>query len=274
MVVRMARQSQVSRLKRVLVRGTALATAVLLSIWPANAQGQAQAQPMPPAPPAVRDCHSPTAATAISQLPNIGRAIKKRHRIRIVAFGAAPSARRDAPSGTYQVMIESFLERSFKGLDVEIVNRGSSSELARKAAERIKLEAALADANLVLWQLGTADALAQIPVDEFKQAVSETVMWLKDHKIDVVLVGLRYMRSMANDPHYQAIREAVHGVARQYGVLRVGRYEAVETMERIRSQQGTPASDTELTEAGFACMADYLAKAISAGLFAKDAPPP
>lgn len=274
MVGGMARQGQAGRLSRALLRAAALAAAFACAPCSVSAQGSVQAQPAPPQPPAVRECQSPTATVSVLQLPNIGRAIKKRLRIKILAFGAAPSSKRDAPSGTYQTMIESFLERSFKGLDVEIINRGASTELARNAAERIKVEAALTEANLVLWQLGTADAMAQIPTEEFKQVVGDAIMWLKDHHIDVVLVGLRYMRSMANDPHYQAIREAVHVVARQQGVLRVGRYEAVETMERIRKQAGQPASENELSETGYACMADYLAKAIAAGLFAKDAPPP
>jgi hypothetical protein len=50
-----------------------------------------------------------------------------------------------------------------------------SGELAADAAERIKTEVALADADLVLWQLGTADAMAQVPVADFHAVVSETV---------------------------------------------------------------------------------------------------
>jgi hypothetical protein len=34
-------------------------------------------------------------------------------------------------------------------------------------------------------------------------------------------------------------------------------------------QQGEPASESELTEAGYVCMAEYLARAIATGLFAK-----
>ena len=66
------------------------------------------------------------------------------------------------------------LESTFKGLDVEVVHRGVSGELAADAAERIKTEVALNDADLVLWQLGTADALAQVPVAAFYVTVTQT----------------------------------------------------------------------------------------------------
>jgi acyl-CoA thioesterase-1 len=141
--------------------------------------------------------------------------------------------------------------------------------LARDAAERIKTEVALTGADLVLWQVGTSDALARMSVDEFKGSVRDTVVWLKEHKIDVALIGMQYSRRMANDPSYQTIRVAVQEVAKEEAVLRVGRYEAVETIQKIRLQQGEAASEAELTEAGYVCMAEYLARAIATVLFAK-----
>ena len=116
-----------------------------------------------------------------------------------------------------------------------------------------------------------------MPVDEFKASVRDAVVWLKEHKIDVALIGMQYARRMATTPGYQAIRVAVREVAKDEAVLRVGRYEAVETIQKIRLQQGEPATEAELTEAGYVCMAEYLARAIATGLFAKPRslePPP
>ena len=130
---------------------------------------------------------------------------------------------------------------------------------------------ALNDADLVLWQLGTADALAQVPVAEFYATVTQTIAWLKEHKVDLILVGLRYTRSMVRDLHYQAIRAAIQEVAKEQHVLRIGRYEAEETLERIRKEQGSaPMSQAEVSEASYVCMAEYLARAIAAGLFVRD----
>lgn len=221
-----------------------------------------------------KECQAPGAAIVISAaIPNVSNALKDRKKIRILAIGATSIARRDSAPGGYYAIIEQFLERTFKGVDVEIFNRGVSGELARDAAERIKTEVALTEADLVLWQVGTPDALAQMPVDDFKATVTETVAWLKEHKVDVALIGMQYARSMAADPRYQAMRTAVQEVAKEQGVLRVGRYEAVETIQKIRLQQGEPVSETELTEAGYVCMAEYLARAIATGLFARTRTP-
>ena len=53
----------------------------------------------------------------------------------------------------------------------------------------------------------------------------------------VILVGLRYTRSMTRDLHYQAIRTAIQEIAKKENVLRISRYEAEEILERIRREQ-------------------------------------
>jgi hypothetical protein len=187
-------------------------------------------------------------------------------------MGSTSASLRGPVSGGHYAVVERYLESTFKGLDVEVVHRGVSGELAADAAERIKTEVALTDADLVLWQLGTADALAHVPVADFYVAVSDTITWLKERKIDVILVGLRYARSMAKDLHYQAIRAAVAEVGTQHNVLRIRRYDAEEMLEKIRLKQAMPVSEAEATESSYVCLAEYLARAIAAGLFVK-APP-
>jgi hypothetical protein len=56
--------------------------------------------------------------------------------------------------------------------------------------------------------------------------------------------------------------------------MRIGRYEAGETIMRIRNEQGKPMSSTRLTEAAYECSAEYLSRAIASGLFLKKTPKP
>lgn len=221
--------------------------------------------------PVPKACETPgTQVISASPLPNIAIALKDRKRINVLAIGSTLASLRGPVSGGPYAMVERFLESNFKGLDVNIVYRGVSGELAADAADRIKNEVALTGADLVLWQLGTADALAQVPVADFYATVSETVRWLKDHNVDVILIGLRYARSMARDAHYQAIRRAIGDLAREQGVLRIGRYEAEEVLDKLRREQHDALSEAEVTESSYVCMAEYLARAIASGLFLKD----
>jgi lysophospholipase L1-like esterase len=245
------------------------ATIVLAGI---AALAGAGAQGTPAAPAVAKECGEANATVA--PLPNSALALQNRQQIKILAIGASSAAvLGQAREGT-PPLLEQILERSVKGLDVEIINRGFSGELAEAAGTRLKIEIALNHPDLVLWQVGTNDALARVTVEGFQLTVSNTVRWLKQHNIDVVLVGLHYIRRLAKDEHYQAIRASLNRVANAENVLNVTRYEAMEVLARTMRESGGPEpSDFGFTAAGYNCMAQYVARAIAVGLYAKPAKP-
>jgi lysophospholipase L1-like esterase len=238
---------------------------------------RAPAQPSSPEPPAVaKECGD--AQMGDTPLPNSAHALQERKKIRILAIGSSSVAVLGPGYGGSPPLLERILERTIKGLDVEIVNRGFSGELAEAAGERLKIEVALNHPDIVLWQVGTNDAFAQVPVEEFQLSVGNAVRWLKSHNIDVILVGLHYMRQLAKDQHYQAIRASLRQIASTEKVLRIGRYEAMEVLERaMRATGQLDPEEFGLNEVGYNCMAQYIARTITVGLFAKprrnNAPP-
>jgi lysophospholipase L1-like esterase len=239
--------------------------ATALAVVPAGAAGDTA-----PAPPAVsKECGEP--GIADRPLPNSAAALQGRKRIKILAIGSSSTAvlglgRNGSP------LLERILERTIKGLDVEIINRGFSGELAEAAGDRIRIEVALNQPDIVLWQVGTNDAFAQVPVDEFELSVTDTVKWLKEHNVDVILVGLHYAKRLVKDAHYQAIRMGLRRVAIAQNVLRIGRYESMEVLARTSATTERPVlEDFGLTAAGYNCMAQYIARTITVGLFAKPA---
>ncbi|MFM1813888.1 MAG: hypothetical protein RLZ98_583 [Pseudomonadota bacterium] len=207
----------------------------------------------------------------VGQLPNLKQALKDGDSVRILSIGASAFSDPRFGQGGADAQLAGILNSAVQGLDVEIVNRGVSGELARQAAERIKLEAALEEPTIVLWQVGTADAFARIPIHEFTATLRSTVKWLKARDIDVVLVGLHYLRQWTRDAYVQSIRAAVRKVASEEKVLRIGRYEAEELIARAPTN-GQPVNAFALTEAGYDCMAGYVARAITVGLYAKPKP--
>jgi acyl-CoA thioesterase-1 len=251
-----------------------LTAALCQSAW---AQGEAGKPDIEPEPPMVaKECGETNVGA--TPLPNSALALQKRQQVKILAIGASSAAVLGLGRDGNPPLLEQILERNIKGLDVEIINRGFSGELAEAAGERLKIEVALSQPDLVLWQVGTNDAFAQVPVDSFERSVSDTVRWLKEHNVDVILVGLHYMKQLAKDEHYQAIRVSLQRITAAENVLRITRYEAMEVLARSMRESGRPEPrDFGLTEAGYNCMAQYVARAIAVGLFAKppkQVPPP
>lgn len=251
------------------IRSVLLAAATtLVAVGPGVAQTAS-----PPEPPALsKDCQTPgiTIGGEIS-LPTIEKAIRERKTLRILTIGGSASHANTVARGGYQGLIESILEKSVPGIDVKIIDRGVSGELARDAAERMKVEVALVRADLVIWQLGTNDALARFPIPEFKVVVGNALRWLREHDIDVVLVGQRFARGMTQDAHYQAIRDALRVVAEDNRVLRIGRYEATQVIEQLQRQRdgGEAPNEFQMTDAGYACLSEYVARAVTTSVYAK-----
>jgi len=201
-----------------------------------------------------------------SPLPHVAAALQSRKQIKILAIGATPVlSRRVHGSG---VTIRQLLLKSVEGLDVVMINRGVSGELSAQAAQRLKNEVALTEPDLVLWQVGTNDALAYVPLDEFETTVVDTLSWLKEHKVDVVLVGLQYVDQMALDDNYRAVRDLLRKLAAKENVMIVRRYEAQQFLARAESGGGGLVPDEfQRTEAGYVCLAQYMARAITLGIF-------
>jgi acyl-CoA thioesterase-1 len=227
-----------------------------------------KSEPVPEPPAVAKECGE--ASMNATPLPNSAQALQKAGKIKILAIGASSTAVLGIGRDGNPPLLEQILERSIKGLDVEIINRGFSGELAEAAGQRLQIEVALTHPDIVLWQVGTNDAFAQVPVEDFERSVSSTVRWLKDHNVDVILVGLHYMRQLAKDERYQAIRASLQRITTAENVLRITRYEAMEVLARTMRESGRPEPhDFGLTEAGYNCMAQYVARAITVGLFAK-----
>jgi lysophospholipase L1-like esterase len=281
MVTGMARANESKTIRTVLA---GVLTASLIA-GTGFGEGNAPATPAAPAPLVAPVPYSPecqggtTEIVAESPLPNVAAALQKRQTVRILAIGSSGGRRH----GGYTRQIERILRQAVKGANVEIFNRGVSGELAENAAMRIKNEVAMDSPDLVIWQVGTNDALAFVPLEELTETVQSTIRWLKEHNVDVVLAGLQYVERVAQDDHYYRVRELLREIATKEHVMIIRRYEAMQFIAATQQAGGGFGPDEfERTEAGYNCLAQYLASAITLGAFGKgmsgrplrSAPPP
>jgi acyl-CoA thioesterase-1 len=218
-------------------------------------------------------CSVPTNEIAApAPLPTLINRLERQQPLRILAIGSsstwgvgATSSRKNYPS-----QLEGMLEKVLKDVPIEMVNRGVSGETAGTTADRLRMEAALIKPDLVLWQVGTNDAVQRIPVEQFERTVSKTVAVLKRKKIDVVLVGLQYTPKYARDEHYFAIREALKRVSVEQNVLYVRRYTAMEYIAKTKASIQMMAEDNfHLNDVGYQCMAEHIAQAVTANIFVR-----
>ena len=224
-----------------------------------------------PPPPLSPQCEAPNADIAApAPLPRLAERLEKGGAIRIVAIGSSStwgigaSARRK----TYPSLLRGILEQALKGSTAEILNRGVSGEVAATTAERLRTVVALEKPDVVLWQVGTNDALSRVDPEDFAETVRSTIDWLKSSNIDVVLVGLQYAPKFAKDDSYFAIREALRKVAAATNVLYVRRYDAMQFIAAHQKNEDLVSGDElHLNDLGYECMAEHVARAVIANLY-------
>jgi acyl-CoA thioesterase I len=246
----------------------AFAVAFGLLLTPAAAQDAGVALTVPPLSPPCEVPASDIAAPA--SLPNATSALQQGDRVRILAIGSSSTLGSGASSSSksYPSDLELILEHALKGADIVMVNRGIGGEVAEITAERIRSEVALRKPDLVLWQLGTNDAVARIPLQEFEDTVRSTVRWLKENRIDVVLVGVQYTTRLARDANYAAIRDSLQKIAADENILYVRRYDAMRFIAQRRANLQLMAGDNfHLNDLGYQCMAEHVAHAVIVSLF-------
>ena len=221
-------------------------------------------------PPYSRDCRITAPAhegrTALRQMR---RALKEQRIVKVLAVGSSSTSGVGAssPYATYPVRLEADLEGMFKGIDVDVVARGVPGEVGLSACSRMKREVADVRPDLVVWQVGTNDAMARSDVDEFKLNLSRTLQWLAKNHIDVVLIDPQYVERLASDAHYVKMIKAIEDVARQERVMLVHRFSAMADLAHQKGEQVILANDRfHLNDLGYRCMAEYAAGAIVAGI--------
>ena len=141
-------------------------------------------------------------------LPTMANLLESGKKLKILAIGSSSTYGIGATvrGKAYPAQLEEILEKTLSGVDVKIINRGVSGEIASATAERLKSEVALTHPNLVLWQLGTNDALSHISPEDFENTVQTAVKRMKKRNIDVVLVGLLHF--LDESPPFLCFAEA------------------------------------------------------------------
>ena len=229
----------------------------------------------PPLPVMSNDCRSKLIAGDRFRRPLRGlrRAVRENRNPRVLAIGSSSTVGVGAsrPANTYVAKLEDNLESAFKGVDFEMFGRGLSGEMAEGQSSRMRTTVEEVKPDLVLWQVGTNDAIHHVDMDSFKNCLRKTLTWLEENKFDVMMVDPQYSDNLAKDTFYESVVAAVAEIAAEKHVLHVDRFEAMRQLSKERGDAFYMTSDQlHLNDTGHRCMAEQLARAIVAGVLQAD----
>ena len=197
---------------------------------------------------------------ALAPLRTVKAALNEKRPVKVLTLGSPAMSALGTDTAGYLAWLEHELERLLPGSDFVLERRVTSGEDLEDASDRIKGVVAEVEPDLVIWKVGTPAMLARIDPEEFARSLDETVKWLKEHDIDVVLVDPQYTVRLADDPSYKQVVASVAAVARANAVPLVFRSKAVRYLTEQRSNAGQ--NPFQLNELGSRCMAEHVVRAV------------
>lgn len=184
----------------------------------------------------------------------------------ILAIGSSSTEGIGATSAAnaYPARLEAELEKR-TGVDFDVKNAGVGGELAAKTLERLKNALKSRWARLVIWQVGTNDAIASVDEALFRATLKAGVAAARAAGIPLVLVDPQFTLKSPDPARYERFVKMVDDIGAADRVPVLSRYammkrfaaKSAATIGSLLSRDGLHMSDL-----GYRCLAHALAEAI------------
>lgn len=237
---------------------------------PVSAQSPAQSLAQPQAQtPAADMCAAPAlvSAASVRQLPHTSVALSQKHDLRVVAVGSSSTEGigASAPSRTYPAQLDAILEQRFPGTRIDVVNKGIGGETAAGTLARLDRDVLSLHPDLVIWQLGTNDALRNVDAKAFGAQAVEGIRRIQASGADLLLLEPQFLPKQAGNATYAAYVDAVRALGAAHGLPVFRRSEVMKYW--LDTRQFTPATmlssdQLHMTDASYHCLARLMADAI------------
>lgn len=204
--------------------------------------------------------------TVNDTVPSLTRKVARHEPIRILAIGSSSTegAGASSPDHAYPAQLEDELSESWKD-GVTVVNAGKGGETAVETIER--LEAALKDQSfdLVIWQVGTNDAVKGVDEGAFRALLERGISAVKSSGTSLILLDQQYFPTIKDTSRYERFVQAVSTLGQERKVSVFSRYAMMQdwnnrSAEELRSMLS--ADGFHMSDKGYDCLADHVADAI------------
>jgi len=153
-----------------------------------------------------------------------------------------------------------------------VKNAGVGGELAAKTLERLKAALKSGWAKLVIWQVGTNDAIVGVDEALFRATVESGIAAARAARVPLVLIDPQFTLACPDGARYERYVAIVDGVAAENHVPVLSRYAAMKdwrakyakVLGSLLSRDGLHMNDL-----GYRCLAHALAEAIEDAAGAK-----
>jgi lysophospholipase L1-like esterase len=206
--------------------------------------------------------------TAQGTIRALAAKLSRHEPVRILAIGSSSTEGVGAtsPDHSYPAQLEDDLSVLWKE-KVTVVNAGRGGETAIQTIERLQTALKAEKFDLVIWQVGTNDAVKGVSEDSFRTFLEQGVSVAKDAGTDIILLDQQYFPAIKDLARYERFVKTVSAVGSARKVSVFSRYALMQdwnnrSAEQLRSMLS--ADSFHMGDKGYDCLADHVADAIEA----------
>jgi acyl-CoA thioesterase-1 len=221
----------------------------------------------PPAAAADRCAVPPELIQDDPKLPETAALLAAGKPLKIVAIGGSSTvgAAAGAPDKAWPKRLEEALAQEFPRATVTVVNKGQPRQTAHDMVQRFATDVFPENPNLVIWEVGTTDAVRGVDVDEFTATLQQGIDRLRDKKIETMLVDMQFSRATSTVINFERYLEALRKIADVSDVYVFKRYDVMRywVENGVFNFDDMPATRrAELAAEVYDCLGRRIAEAI------------
>ncbi len=205
-------------------------------------------------------------------MPVLAEHVRAHHPVRILAIGSSSTQGVGASSlqSSYPEQLEDRLEDIWPRSEVDVVNAGVNGETADQTLLRFERAlAAPAKPDLVLWQVGTNDAIRGGDEAGFKATLERGIGVAAAADVSLLLIDQQFFPTIKDRPRYERYVAIVAEVAKAYAVPVFSRFAlmrdwAERDVALLRSMLS--GDGFHMSDRGYACLAGALSRTIESAV--------
>lgn len=188
-------------------------------------------------------------------------------RLVVLAIGSSTTAGvgTSSPAAAYPAQLVSRLEEKLPMVNVDMHVSGIGGETAVQTLARLEKEVAAIQPDLVIWQVGTNDALSAVGEDAFRTLVERGIAAASAAKADLILLDQQFFPTISDKQRYERFVNLVNDIGMKTKTCVFSRYvlmkawgdQSTAVLQAMLSSDGFHMSDR-----GHACMARLLGREI------------
>ena len=195
--------------------------------------------------PAPESCAIPDNILTIDAvLPKVRAALQDGGALTVLVVRTANPQPSRAPL-TYPAQLETELKRRMPGREVRVSVRNLPNDPAAEMVLELKASLARELPALVIWQVGTVDAMRNLNVESFGEALSEGIGLVHELGSDIIVMDMQYSLQTTQLINFQPYVDYIDWVTQNHDVFHFPRYDIM----RHWVEGGQVDFSTETTEA-------------------------